>query len=181
MAMLGLAIYSDTKAFSKADAREYQAMFHLMETPGVADAFGKLVEYTLPKSYFVQEEKAFKNLTQRDSWIITDLEFISSIDGDNIASFADKFARQEGVSLVLVFAVVDESYVRISLRSNDVAVPISNIMKKFGQASGFKITSNGKGEGGARMELSSMKPWFMSGTEAETLTLIRKAINELVF
>lgn len=181
LTLLALGIYSDTKGMEKAEPREYKALAWLMEKEGVSISFGKLIAYTLPQSYYAQEKLAYKNYIREKSWLLTNIEFISSSNGDNIATIADKFTRQEGVSLVIVFGIIDNSYVRISVRSNDVAVPISEILKRFGKSTGFKTTSNGKGEGGARINLKNLKPWFIENTREEILALVNRYITYLVF
>lgn len=180
-ALLCLAIYTDTKKLAKCDLRGIQAIAWLMEKDGTSDAFGSLVEYTLPRSYFLQDQLALNNAVQKDGWLVTNLGYIGSQDGDNIATIADEMARQEAITFVVVWAIVDEKYVRISVRSNDVSVPIGNILKRFGESGGFKTTSNGKGEGGAKMNLETFSPWFMPETKEATLNLIKEAIETMVF
>jgi len=181
MALLALAIHSDTKAFEKAENREYKALAWLTQKEGVSFAVGKQIAYTLPQSYYEQELLAHNNKVREESWLITSLEFIPGSDGDNIGMIADKFARQEGLTLVIAWAIIDNSYVRVSVRSSDVIVPIGEIMQRFGASSGFKTTSNGKTEGGARITLESLKPWFTENTKKELLALVSKYINSTIF
>lgn len=179
--LLCLGIYTDTKKLAKNDERGFKALAWLTSKEGTSDAFGQLVEYTLPRSYFSQVELALNNAKHQNGWLVSNIGFIKGQDGDNIATIADDLARQEAVTFVLVFAIVDDAYVRICVRSNDVSVPIGTILKRFGESGGFKTTSNGKGEGGARMYIEKFNPWFMPETKSETLTLITKAIETMVF
>ncbi len=179
--LLSLAIYTDTKALAKNDSRGFKALAWLNDKDGVPESFGALIDYTLPRSYFSQNQLALNNAIHNNGWLVTNLGYIGNQDGDNIASLADNLARQEAISFVVVWAIVDDKYVRISVRSNDVSVPIANVLKRFGESAGFKTTSNGKGEGGAKMDLTSFSPWFTPETKEETLNLIRKAIETMVF
>ncbi|MDQ3018820.1 MAG: DHH family phosphoesterase [bacterium] len=180
-ALLALGIHSDTKGMAKADIPSYQAIAWLMNKEGAPSALGDLIEYSLPRSYYIQEKRAYDQTLQRDGWLITNLGFISSNDGDNVATLADKFARQEAVSLVLVYAVIDCRYIRISARSNDVSVPISQILKRFSNSSGVKTVGNGKGEGGARIDISPFLPTLEECNKTEFLDYWKRYIENKVF
>lgn len=168
--LLALAIYTDTKSLKhtrKRDRRAYDVACSCANESELTHA----INYRVRKSYFVQLARAIKNWRHKDGKLITGIGTVPDDEADNVSTVADELIRMEGVTLVLVWAIVG-NIVRISSRTSGTTVDLGGFMKRCFGNGGGKVGPDGNGEGGAIME--NKLPSLLSGLPS------RKAIEKEV-
>jgi hypothetical protein len=103
---------------------------------------------------------------------------------------ADLFIRVEGISLVVVWGIIenpsiaDGVNVRLSARSENLSIPLETFLRdRFGPTCGAKFTPTGRGEGGALLKLV-LPNWLVdneNGGGKELEALVGSQIEKLVF
>jgi len=82
--------------------------------------------------------------------------------------------------MVVVWGIIGNA-VRISARNIDLTTPLDRFLKEcFGERSGAKLTPEGRGEGGALIELD-LGFWLSESTKEEVRALVAKQISSLIF
>ena len=161
--LLSLGIHNDSHEMVDANARDYFAHSVVSEDVNSGDFF-KLTKYDLPAYHFKYLCRALTKLKPDHGRIIATVGFIKKDEGDTVASIADALFPWEGAVLVVVWGVVENEYVRISVRCKSSAIDLASLLKKhFPDKSGVKINPNGQ-SGGADVTLEN-NPWKGKGKE----------------
>lgn len=183
--MLALGIYTDTKAMVNTSKRDQDAYSKI--TPFVDfREFKELINYKLRASHFSNMHFALGNMEQKGPKLVTGIGVVNEDDGDDLALIADYLIRKDGVSLVIVWGIIDNT-VRISARSSNLGNPLNDFLKKrFGEKSaGAKLTPDGLGEGGALItfDLGQFTSLLIGNNEvkAKLNDLIKTFVKEFVF
>jgi nanoRNase/pAp phosphatase (c-di-AMP/oligoRNAs hydrolase) len=177
--LLALGIYTDTKDLVSATERDYKAFTYLRGYLDPID-ISRFINYSLPSSFFKNWHSAIQTFEQHGSKAIASLGFISSKDRDNLSSIADLLLRREGVDFVAVWAIINDS-VAISFRNDNLSTPLDGFVReKFDNMGGAKLTSDGKGEGGANIPLN-MQFWFGEENKDPVLEIVSNRLGQLIF
>lgn len=177
--LLALGIYTDSKALissSNRDRAAYEKMAELFSSSEMT----QLIKYPIPESYFKHLLFALQTMNHEGPYIVAGLGSVDPTEADDISTIADYLIRMEGITLVLVWGLIEDT-VRISTRSFGASFSLDEYMKeKFGQAAGAKITPDGRGEGGARLEFK-LGMWLTPSTKDEIYKVVQTRLNEIVF
>lgn len=179
-AMLALGIHNDTSSM-RCDGKRDREAFHFARCNCSTEEFYKLTDYTLPECYFDHIGSSYVSRSRQGSKMVMGAGKILSKHGDVLAKIADEAIQMEGVSLVVVWGIIDDE-VRLCARSNDLSNPLDDLLKqRFGANSGgAKQSFGGKGIGGAKLELN-FGFWAGSEVDKEVRQVVDKKIQTLVF
>lgn len=177
--LMALGIHTDTKGLLGAHQRDLAAYQKLV--CGVsAEELAPFVNYRVGPQYFDYFKRALDCREQQGSRLIAGLGFMDPSDGDQLATVADDFLRQDGVSLVVVWGIIGNK-VRVSARCSDISTPLDDFLKKrFTAKAGAKLTPDGRGEGGALLELD-LGIWREDSTESIILKLVEAWMSHHMF
>lgn len=131
-----------------------------------------IMEYPVPPYLFDLRQRAFMEENKRveDSTVVSGVGVISQSKRDAIPIIADEFLRMAGVTLSVVFAVVDDQ-IDISVRSKNVTVDVGMFLQKVFGAGGGK-----QGAGRAQIPLG-----FFHITNTEIQGQVWEVVKKLVF
>jgi nanoRNase/pAp phosphatase (c-di-AMP/oligoRNAs hydrolase) len=178
--MLALGVYTDTKDMLSAGARDRDAFGWATRYCNSAD-LKTLIRYKRPDSYYRNLGHALQNYKHRHARLVATVGHIPVKQGDDLAMIADEFLRKNGVTLAVVWGVVEgeeSKSVRVCARSEDLTLNLNQFLKeRFGARSGAKTLPDGAGEGGALVQLD-VGPWLR---EDEMVEAISRRINEWLF
>ncbi len=177
--ILTLGIYTDTNKLVSGSQRDRQAYGFVTQFVSGTE-MSQLIDYPLSESYFKNLRTALNNYMRKGSRVIARVGTISGTTGDDLSTIADEFLRIQGVTLVVVWGIINQK-VRISARSRDLSTPLDEFLeKKFGESSGAKLAPNGRGEGGAILDLN-LGFWYSEQIEEEIETLVTNRLREVMF
>lgn len=185
--LLAIGIYTDTKSLRCAGDRDHHA-YRELSAHFPAEEIKRLIEYRLPKSHFGNFAKALATSEQQGAYLVANCGYMRDSDGDDLSTVADYLIRREGVHVAVVYGVVPvvkegrkTLEVRISARSQDLAISLNAFLQeRFGSGAGAKVTSDGYGEGGARIPFD-LGFWQSDETREENLKSADKRIKDLIF
>lgn len=169
-----LGIKTDTLDFTGSNTEELDMEAYRNLLPYVdKSALAKVSKFPLPKQVFEAEMQAYQAKIIRGTVLTTFIGQITEHDRDVIATIADRFARMEGISTVVVMAVVDLD-LHASIRSDDSRVEVADLCRKvFGKDySGAK-----EGSGGARVPLG--KGFEMIKDEDTRKTVMNEIVSNI--
>jgi len=177
--ILTLGIYTDTNKLVSGSQRDREAYgFVTQFVSGIE--MSELVDYPLSESYFKNLQNALNNYMRKGSRVIAKVGIISGETGDDLSTIADEFLRMQGVTLVVIWGIINKK-VRISARSRDLSTPLDEFLaQKFGKSSGAKLAPNGRGEGGAILDLN-LGFWYSENIESEIEMLVTNRLREVMF
>ena len=181
--LLAMGIYTDTKNLMNASSRD-RKIYGFLGNFFLYQDVAELINYPLPASHFENMKEALNGLTQEKSRIVTGIGFIDPQSSDDIATIADDLARLEGISMVVVWGILEgENIVRICVRTNGLGTPLNEFLKeKFGINAGAKLSQQDeRGEGGARIELGLNRYWLRPKTKLDIENVVGKTIKEIIF
>jgi len=178
--LLAVGIYTDTSGLTDCIRRDRDA-YNVVADIAPGQELTQLFRYPLPSSHFDNLGKALENREFRDGKMVTHLGKIRPEEGDDLSTIADSLIRMTGVTLVIVWGIVDKT-VRISARNADITNPLDVFLRdRFAGAScGAKLSSDGRGIGGGTVSLD-LGVWMTEGTTQEVVALVSKWINNSVF
>lgn len=178
--LLQLGIYNDTSKMECAGIRDHESYAYLTKVTD-RTLFNRLNSFQLPAIYFQHFRNALNNMQINGSRMVAYIGFAEKEYGDHISIIANELIRHEGISIVVVWTVIDES-VRISARSADSStVGLNDFLHKcFGAKAGAKVTPDGHGEGGGLLNLG-LGEWLTENNKGDALTVIQKSIAEKIF
>ena len=183
---LALGVYTDTKDMLSAGARDREAFGWAARYANNTD-LRALIRYKRPDSYYRNLATALVNFKHKHGRLVATVRSISAKQGDDLAMIADEFLRKNGVTLAIVWGVVElknpetgetSKGVRVCARSEDITTNLGSFLKeRFGKASGAKLLPDGQAEGGALVQLE-VGPWLR---EDEMIEIIGRRIREWLF
>lgn len=177
-ALLALGIHTDTKALGGASQRDRNAFGYVTDFVSKSE-FYQLVHYPLDESHFQNLSVALNNFAREGSRVVLGTDITDPDAADDISSIADYLLRMRNVSLVAAWGVV-EATIRLSVRNNDPGFLLMDFLQdKFGTG-GAKITPDGRGEGGALIELD-IKDLLIPGTETVAMAFVKKWVEIKIF
>lgn len=177
--LLALGIYTDTKGLVSAHRRDREAYQILAQTIS-SETLNKLIDYPLPESHYSNLQYALAHMDRKHSQIIASVGMLKEEDGDDLSTISDYLIRMNGISLVIVWALIGDK-VRISARNRSLSEPLHGFLQeKFGAQSGAKLSPSGVGEGGAYLDLK-LSTWMSERTEKLIMEMISERIKEIVF
>ncbi|MDP3997448.1 MAG: DHH family phosphoesterase [bacterium] len=178
--LLALGIYTDTKGLVSACSRDRAAYAWAMNFTDNRELMA-LINYPISESYYSRLGRAISTKVTRGPHLLTGIGYVDPGNGDDVSSVADLLMRMEGITLIIVWAIIGNT-VRISARSADASFPLDTFMKeKFGPGSGSKITPDGHGEGGARLELPLPGIWFSPSVKDDYNIVVARRLEEIIF
>jgi len=177
--LLAMGVYTDTKALVSGSSRDRHAYGFATKATSAVE-FAQLIEYPFPETHFNNLEKALQRRKRGGSRLITNIGRIPQESSDDISSIADYLLRMEGISLVVVWAIIGED-VRISARSTDISTPLAEFMReKFGPDSGAKLDPAGRGEGGALIDLD-LGFWMSENNLDIVEKMVEQRLEQIMF
>lgn len=177
--LLAMGIYTDTKSLININDRDLSA-YNSISRQVPPQEFGDLVRYPLPSTFFNNFSLALHNVVIIGSRLVTNIGVVTQRQGDDLSTIADMLIRWDGISLVVVWGIVDNK-IRFSARNDDISTPLDELLKEcFGDRSGAKLTPDGQGEGGGLIELNL---GFLQGDDVQTelIAMIKKRMETLIF
>lgn len=177
--LLSLGIYTDTKALVSGSYRDREAYAWLTRNIDPSEV-AQFVEYPLPESHFNHLREALSQMSRKNDKIIASCGVMSDADGDDLSTIADYLIRMTGVTLVVVWAIIG-SKVRVSARNRDLTTPLDQFLKeRLGSRSGAKLAPDGRGEGGAILDLD-LGFWYSEETKAHILAMVKTKFESMIF
>ena len=179
--MLALGVRTDTDNLARGGRRDWRAQNTLRDSVN-EDEFRQLFNYPLPPSFYRNLQRALEQVTQKSARLVTNIGIVLSEEGDDVSTTADLLIRQDGVSLVVVWCLLEkEKRVRVSARNTDSSRDLGLFLReRLGPSCGAKVTEDGKGIGGGNLTLD-FGFWFNSDTRRETEALVSAYITSAVF
>ena len=178
--LLALGIHTDTGSLTDCFERDRLA-YNVLTSAVSNQDLTQLFRYPLPQSHFVNVERALRNKVVQGGKLVTHIGKISSSDGDDLSSIADDLIRMSGVTLVVVWGIIDKM-VRISARNADITNPLDIFLRERLPSSscGAKLSSDGRGIGGGNLTLD-LGVWMIEETTEEVVSLVSKWIQTKIF
>ncbi len=177
--LIAMGVYTDTKALVSGSSRDRHAYGYATKATSAVE-FAQLIEYPFPESHYDNLEKALRRRKRVGSRLLTNIGKTPPEDRDDISSIADYLLRMEGISLVVVWAIIGDD-VRISARSTDLSTPLAEFMReKFGPDSGAKLDPAGRGEGGAQIDLD-LGFWMSEANLDIVEKMVEQRLEQIMF
>lgn len=183
---LALGVYTDTKDMLSAGPRDREAFGWAARFANNTD-LRALIRYKRPDSYYRNLATALQHFKHRHGRLVATVKSIPAKQGDDLSMIADEFLRKNGVTMAIVWGVVEiknpttgdlSKGVRVCARSEDITTNLGSFLKeRFGKASGAKLLPDGQAEGGALVQLE-VGPWLR---EEEMIEIIGRRIREWLF
>lgn len=183
---LALGVYTDTKDLLSAGPRDREAFGWASRYANNTD-LRALIRYKRPDSYYRNLATALQHFKHKHGRLVATVKSIPSKQGDDLSMIADEFLRKNGVTMAIVWGVVElknsstgetAKGVRVCARSEDITNNLGDFLKeRFGKASGAKLLPDGQAEGGALVQLE-VGPWLR---EDEMIEIIGRRIREWLF
>lgn len=175
--LLALGIFTDTKSLMAGTKRDRDAYSIVGENVREISNF---IHYPLPSSHFKNLTYALNHMDKdAEGKCIASAGFLPPEQGDDLATISDYLIRMDSVTLVIVWGIVGDT-VRLSARSTDLSTPLDGFLKeRFGDSAGAKLTPDGRGEGGARIELN-LGLWSGDDNKSEILAMVSKRLRSLI-
>jgi nanoRNase/pAp phosphatase (c-di-AMP/oligoRNAs hydrolase) len=178
--LLTLGIYTDTKSLAGAGQRDKDA-FGFMAKNVAPEELVQLLNYPLPPSYFEHLKQALVAMRREGSVIVTTPGYIAASSSDDLSTIADELLRTDGVTLVVVYGILENGKVRISARSRGLTTALDEYLKfRFGPGTGAKFTPDGRGEGGGLLDLN-LGFWKGDSNRATVLQMVEERMAEVIF
>lgn len=179
--LLGMGIHTDTGSLTDCSERD-RAAYNIVVSAIPHQELAQLFRYPLPQSHFDNVRRALENKMVDNGRLVTHIGRIAPEEGDDLSTIADSLIRMNGVTLVIVWAIVDK-VVRISARSADITSPLDIFLRDrlpSNASSGAKLSSNGQGIGGATISMD-LGVWMVPETTEEIVSLVSKWIQTKIF
>lgn len=179
--MLALGIRTDTDNLLRGGKRDRHAQALVEEVVNERE-FRQLFNYPLPPSYYRNLKRSLEQVSQNSARLVTNIGIVPADMSDDISTISDLMIRWDGVSLVVVWCILEkEKRVRVSARNTDSSRDLGNFLReRFGPHCGAKVTEDGDGIGGGNLTLD-FGFWFNAETTEETEKLVSKFMTSSVF
>jgi len=183
--LASLGIYTDTDSLVDAGKRDLAAYSWLGKFYDESELIA-LLRYRLSRYYFENLTHALTHRRIEGPRLVANAGIMRPDEGDDLAIIADLLSRMEGISLVIVWGLIQNpaqpstDIVRLSARSTDISMSLGSFLQDRFGAGGAKLSQGGKGIGGAqfkpRMTWNGKR---MKGKELLGLTSTR--IKQIIF
>ena len=180
--LLAVGIHTDTNNLVSCSMRDVCAYGELLSVIKNHQELVSIFNYPLQASNYENMDRALKNMSQQGAHLVTNIGAIQAKDGDDLSTIADYLIRRDGVSLVIVWAMIlDEKRVRISARSTDTSLELGSFLReRFGASCGGKFTPDGKSVGGGTMDLD-FGFWLKPGTTQKAVEFVDAFMKDTIF
>ena len=180
--LLALGIYTDTNSLISASERDFLAYNQTVSGIRNSSDLHAMFNYPLQAEHYENMKRALDQCRHEGAYLVASLGSIHATGGDDLSTIADYLIRREGVSLVVVWALIkEEKIVRISARCTDSSLDLCSFLRdRFGSSCGSKFTADGKAVGGGNMVLN-FGFWFTPNTTPEVLALVKKFVDSAIF
>ncbi|KKT74535.1 MAG: hypothetical protein UW71_C0020G0011 [Parcubacteria group bacterium GW2011_GWB1_44_7] len=184
--LLATGIYTDTGGLIDCSSRDREAFNYVTSIVGGADLVG-LFRYPLPASHFENVKRALSQMEIQGGKLVTNLGVVRPDEGDDLATISDYLIRMQGITLVVVWAIIDtpekdKRMVRISARNADITSDLGAFLREtFPEgSSGAKVSAYGQGIGGGTVNLG-LGFWLTRDTAEQAVALVGKLIHTRIF
>lgn len=184
--LLAIGVYTDTKDMLAAGSRDRESFNWAAKYANNHD-LRDLIRYKRRDSFYKNFATALRNIKHKHGSLVTTVGRIPAKQGDDLSMIADELLRKNGVTLSIVWGIVESKNddtaevtkgVRVSARCEDITLNLSEFLKeRFGQSSGAKLLPDGIGEGGAYVPLV-VGPWLR---EEDMPEIVSRRINSWIF
>jgi nanoRNase/pAp phosphatase (c-di-AMP/oligoRNAs hydrolase) len=127
--------------------------------------------------------RALANKVIHDGRLVTHLGRIKADQGDDISTAADFFIRMNGVTLAVVWAIIEGTKtIRLSARCSDTTLPLDAFLRERfpSGSSGAKLSPDGRGIGGGTVSVD-FGPGLMEETMDKAIAFISEWIKVVTF
>ncbi len=178
MSSLALGIHTDTGALTSCTPRDLTAYSNIMRYL-VGNELISLMNYRRPPSFFEHMKRALDNKERKGAILIADVGEVLLGEADNISTIADELMLMDGLSLVVVWGVVDGN-VRLSIRNSDISNPLDDwITERFQGFGGSKMTPKGVAQGGANIPFEF--GFWSKKAPKKAYELVKETLRNLTF
>ena len=125
---LHYGIRSDTDNFFLARSIDWRAAAYLSQFAD-RDMLRQIAASSITANTMDILQKALQNKEIRDNYLFAGVDYVREIDRDGIAQAADYLVRREGIDTVIVFGIIDESYIHGSLRTRSSTIDPDTFLK----------------------------------------------------
>lgn len=175
--LFGIKNDTDELTSETSTDRDFSASFALINFVD-RKKLANIINYPFP-AYMIEMERELNredNHEKKDSIFVGGVGIISESRRDCLPILADKMLRFEGVETTVVFAIVGQTDIVASVRSQNPSVDVSAFCKGiFGPTAGGKL-----GSGGARIPLGSLLS-IGDSPDDETSDEIWKVYRKMIF
>jgi nanoRNase/pAp phosphatase (c-di-AMP/oligoRNAs hydrolase) len=176
--LLSLGIYTDTKSLKHTRKRDRLA-YDIVCSNASETELTEAINYRVRESYFLQLTKAVRGWRRQGGKLVTGIGVVPADEGDHVSVVADELIRMEGITFVVVWVIVD-GVVRISARSLGSTIDLNEFLKNCFGNGGGKIGPDGRGEGGAIMEMSLHKMFHDIRSRRVMEKMVRTTLSNAV-
>lgn len=174
--MLAVGIHTDTNGLIRAtpkDRNAYVNMANLVPTPLMSEVY----TYPVPLTHFDNWEKALKSRVIKNARLVANIGFVCVEEKDMLAEIADRFILLDGISFVLVWAIVGDT-AHFSARNTDSTRNLSAwVTERLKFPCGAKHSDDGLESGGGAIKLGNL---LTPATKDASLALIHQLITSSV-
>lgn len=170
-----LGILGDTDGFEIHETTDLdRQMFALLMEHGDQEKLADARKYPLPDRYYDIWRNVLATEKRAHATLVACAGYVTEEEKDYVARIANKLKRWRGVTLVVVWAIVDDERLTVKVRSTDPSDPLSEMLKrKFGDIYAGAKT----GAGGAEIPLGALKPSLSS--REQLLTFLSARMNDM--
>lgn len=170
-----LGILGDTDGFEINETTNLdRQMFAALMEHGDQERLTDARKYPLPDRYYEIWRNVLATEKRAHATLVASGGYITEEEKDYLARIANKLKRWRGVTLVVVWAIVDDDRLTVKARSTDPSDDLSEVLKrKFGNIYAGAKT----GAGGAEIPLEALKP--SPSSREHLLTFLLARMNDL--
>lgn len=178
--LLAIAIHTDTGGMKSTDHRD-RAAFDIVCRAFEQQELREIIDYTIPRTEFERFARAIQGWRVEDGKVVTGVGIIDPSEGDIVSTVAAKLILMEGITLVVVWAIIDDA-IRISARSRDCTFDLGDIMRqKFGNGGAKVCAVDGHGEGGALVAMDLPKIFSFGDAQGALEKAVDFGVKAAVF
>lgn len=173
--LLALGMYSDAKGII-LKPRDTAAFMHaLSHDPNQHNELFRLINYTLPVTYFERLAALVSGLQTLGVWKVGYLGILRPQEMCLVFLFADELIRQAETKHLLLAGSTEQGILRVSARSNDQSFNLHHALtSSFGaDRAAAKLSPTGRLEGGANLPLPQ-------GLDPHNINAVQNWLAELV-
>ena len=135
-----LGIRTDTfdltsERMTKEDFIAYQELLEISDK----ESLQKIMNYPFPRYLYERRTTLHEdnNSKETNGVFVGGVEYIPASQRDVIAILADEYVRMESITTSVIFAIVDEKYLEVSVRSSNISLDVKSMCRSlFGEYGG---------------------------------------------